>query len=98
MFNMSTYIYVLKLKHDKYYIGRTANRKQRMDNHFSGQGAKWTQLHKPKKIIEMYKETDIKDEYHKTIEYMRKYGWRNVRGAGFCQIDLRNPPLCIPKN
>ena len=95
---MTTYIYVLKLKNDKYYIGKTSNRKQRMDNHFSGKGCKWTQEHKPKKIIEMNKEKDQKDENNKTIEYMRKYGWRNVRGGAWCQTVLKSPPLCIPKD
>ena len=95
MTRMSTYIYVLKLQNDKFYVGKTTNRKQRMDNHFNGNGAKWTQLHKPKKIIEMIKEKDTKDEYNKTIEYMIKYGWRNVRGAGYCQQDLKKPPKCL---
>lgn len=27
-----------------------------------------------------------------TLQYMRKYGWTNVRGYAWSQINLKNPP------
>jgi predicted GIY-YIG superfamily endonuclease len=47
--NLFTYVtYVLKLEEDKWYVGLTTNLNQRLTQHFTGDGAKWTQLFKPK--------------------------------------------------
>jgi predicted GIY-YIG superfamily endonuclease len=81
-----TYVYSLSLKGGKKYVGLTQNLKQRMNAHFSGNGAKWTQKHKPEYInhIQEYKsyanakkaETAV---YHEMKNY---YGEDKVRGAG----------------
>ena len=35
-------IYVMKLKNNKYYVGKTKNLVSRMDDHLSGNGSAWT--------------------------------------------------------
>ena len=85
------YIYVWELEEKKYYVGTSGNLSQRLKQHSSEDGAKWTQKYKPVKIIEIClgnKEV----ENRKTIEYMKKYGWENVRGGPWCQVNMKNPP------
>lgn len=86
-------VYVLELQNNKFYIGHTLPHlfKQRKGRHFAGKGAKWTRLHKPLRVIEV-QDGDIAFENTKTIEYMLKYGWENVRGGGWCQVNLEFPP------
>ena len=84
------HIYILQLEHGYWYIGRTTNIQRRYIQHTSGKGAKWTFLHKPIKIHETI---PLKSEQHEdglTIEYMKKYGIRNVRGGRFCQVELKH--------
>ena len=45
-------LYVLRLRNDKWYIGRTSNLERRFEQHMNGDGAKWTSLHKPINIHE----------------------------------------------
>ena len=47
------FIYVLKLKQDKYYIGKTNNPKFRIDTHINSKGSFWTQTYKPIDIYEI---------------------------------------------
>ena len=89
------YIYVLKLEEGKYYVGLSHNVKKRFQTHLSGQGAKWTKIYKPIKILES-KETPYYSYSHagpledkKTIEIMEKYGKNNVRGGIYSAVDQR---------
>jgi predicted GIY-YIG superfamily endonuclease len=42
------YIYILKLEGGKYYVGKTNNVDQRLQQHFDGTfGSAWTRLHRP---------------------------------------------------
>lgn len=85
------YIYVWLLEEDKYYIGWSENLSQRLKQHSCEEAAKWTQKYKPVKVIEIClgnKEV----ENRKTIEYMKKYGWENVRGGSWCVVNMKNPP------
>ena len=84
------YIYVLKLMHDKYYIGKTTNPSFRLKDHFKSNGSVWTKKYKPIKLHELKPDCDSDDEDKITIQYMRKYGTENVRGGSFCQIILNN--------
>ena len=67
------WIYVLKLKYNKYYVGKTNNPRFRLDDHFSNNGSSWTKKYKEDKW---------------TIKYMKKYGIDNVRGGSFNTIKL----------
>lgn len=48
------YVYILLCKDRTYYTGCTNNLKQRVKNHLSGKGGRYTMSHKPHKLI--YKE------------------------------------------
>lgn len=87
-------IYVLKLENNKYYIGQSKDSKNRLKYHFKGKlSSDWTKKHKPIEEIELIDTgfTEINEamylENSITINYMKKYGWRNVRGGDYCTID-----------
>lgn len=75
--------YVLKLEDDRYYVGLTTNLKRRYQQHCDGKGAKWTQLYSPVEIIEL-QSGDVENEL--TSKYIAKYGYGNVRGGDYCQL------------
>jgi len=86
------FIYILKLKNQKFYIGKSRNKKtlnNRLRNHFNRGGAVWTKRHKPievDKIINIIDEKYIEDRI--VFEYMNQYGIDNVRGGSFCKVKL----------
>jgi predicted GIY-YIG superfamily endonuclease len=43
-----TTIYILKLEHECYYVGKTNNysKSKKINDHLTNNGALWTQLHK----------------------------------------------------
>ena len=86
---MDIFIYVLKLEDGKWYIGQTKVLEKRIQDHFKGNGAEWTKLHKPIEHIKTYQMKDNFDEDKYTLQYMKKYGIDNVRGGSFCQIRLK---------
>lgn len=77
------FVYVLKCKHGKYYVGRTKRLAQRFSEHWGGTASEWTTLHPPitvKRVIETrsnYEETKC------VKECMHKYGIDNVRGGAY---------------
>jgi predicted GIY-YIG superfamily endonuclease len=85
------YIYVLKLIDDRYYIGRSQNIVQRIEDHFSGNGSIYTKKYKPLSVIEIVEEKTIDDEKNKTIEYIEKYTWEKVRGYTWCRVEYKTP-------
>ena len=83
-----TFIYILKLKNDKYYIGKSNTPFQRIQTHFEGNGSSWTKKYPPKEIYQVIPECDDYDENKYTQIYMDKYGIENVRGGSYVQIKL----------
>ena len=82
--NAPTAIYKMNLEGGKKYIGKTGNFDRRMDQHFSGDGAKVTKKFKPinAKVVDEvpgFFSDDVEQEY--TEEYIDKYGYENVRGG-----------------
>ena len=51
------YIYILKLKNSKYYVGKTQNIEKRYEQHVNGTGSAWTKKYKPLSIIKRIKST-----------------------------------------
>lgn len=86
------YIYVLELEDERYYVGRTSNFFQRMNEHFGGNGSVYTKKYKPIKIKEVIEEKNNSDERDKTLEYMKIYGYEKVRGYAWCSEQLLHPP------
>ena len=84
--NKLTFIYILYLEYGKIYIGKTTNFKARMIQHWSGKGSEVTKKFKPLscKIINMcngYFSSDVEQKY--TKEYIKKYGYKFVRGGSY---------------
>lgn len=88
-------IYILNLKHNKLYVGRTNNIDFRLDDHFNNCGSYWTKKHKPQSVKEIYKNCTNYDEDKYTIMMMAQYGINNVRGGSFTKINLTNNEICI---
>jgi len=81
------FIYVLQLKQNKFYVGKTENPDDRFKSHISGSGSAWTKKYKPIKTIELV-EGDKYDEDKYVLKYMDKYGVDNVRGGSYSKINL----------
>jgi len=88
MEDIQGYIYVLQLKEDKYYVGKTNNLGRRFMEHMRGEGSKWTQLYKPISIINTYENKHELDEEMYTLEWMDKKGVDMVRGSCFSSLTL----------
>jgi predicted GIY-YIG superfamily endonuclease len=81
-------LYVLKLRHNKYYVGSTNNFQQRYEDHLQGTGPAWTHDHSPVGIERLTPVTSPFDEDRVTKEYMMQYGIDNVRGGSYAQVHL----------
>lgn len=87
------YIYVLKCKENKYYVGKTSNPSFRLDSHFKEGGSVWTKMYKPIKVIKLIKDCSKYDEDKYVLEYMEKYDIDNVRGGTYSQIELTDDQI-----
>lgn len=83
------WLYVLKLKDNKYYVGITTKTPEiRFLEHKNGvRVARWVALHPPlsiydRKDLGTITETDAKTYENKVVRsYIKKYGIKNVRGG-----------------
>lgn len=48
---MPYYVYILLCKDGSYYTGHAKNVKHRIEQHKKGQGARYTRMHEPAKIV-----------------------------------------------
>ena len=48
---MPYYVYILLCKDGSYYTGYAENVKRRVERHKKGQGARYTRIHQPEKIV-----------------------------------------------
>jgi predicted GIY-YIG superfamily endonuclease len=80
-------IYILLLEGQRVYVGQAVDPHQRVKDHFAGKGSAWTQMHKPKQVLDIRKTNtrnwklaeDIENEV--VISLMGLYGWTRVRGG-----------------
>ena len=70
----TTNIYILKLKNNKYYVGKSNDVNKRFQQHVSGSGSSWTATHEPIKILKVIENASQFDEDKYVKEYMNKYG------------------------
>ena len=86
MSDKGAYVYSLNLKGGKKYVGFTRNINKRLNQHFSGNGAKVTKANKPLSVNHIQKCKNVRNaKKAETIVYhkMKKYhGANRVRGAG----------------
>lgn len=79
-------VYVLKLEDDCYYVGSTYNLNQRLAQHYTGNGAKFTRLHKPIEVLEVVYPAGKTTENDTTKRYMDKFSAEKVRGGSWCKV------------
>lgn len=91
----NTNIYVLKLEHNKYYIGRSNIPENRIIQHFTNNGSTYTKIYKPIAIKKIFNNCDMYDEDKYTKIYMNKYGIDNVRGGSYTQQYLSSNTRAI---
>ena len=80
---MSTNIYILRLKDDRYYIGKTDNVVKRFQEHMNGNGSAWTRKYKPVELVRTITNASPFDEDRYTEEYMERHGTDKVRGGSY---------------
>ena len=83
-----TNIYILKLQHGKYYVGKTDNLERRKQEHINGSACSWTKKHPLISIEQIIPNASNFDEDKYTKEYMDKFGIDNVRGGTYVTEEL----------
>ena len=77
------HLYVLKLEENKYYVGITRDLDERLSLHKDGEGARWTMLYPPVKVlfVKVYptRKDALKAEDEATL-ILAKHG-KDVRGG-----------------
>ena len=88
-------IYVLLLQENKFYVGYSERPiGERFIEHFNYRGSKWTTLYRPVQVLQV-QPGGIEDENEITLRMMDKYGWWNVRGGSWCQVDIQSCPPAL---
>lgn len=81
-------VYVLRLENGKYYVGKTDNVINRLEDHVSDNGSAWTRTHKPLEVVEVIENASVYTEDAVTKKYMNQFGTENVRGGSYTQMNL----------
>ena len=84
----NTNIYVLRLKGDRYYVGKSDNVMNRYNQHIKGFGSAWTKKYKPVSLEKTIENVSPFEEDKITKEYMSKYGIDKVRGGSYVELEL----------
>jgi|688.fasta_scaffold165173_2 hypothetical protein len=82
---MSTNIYILELKDNCFYVGKSNDPEKRFIDHLEGNGATWTIIHEPICILKIIENASDFDEDRYVKEFMAMYGIDKVRGGSYCQ-------------
>lgn len=92
----SIVIYTLQLENGCFYVGKTINFANRLNQHLTGKGAEWTKFHRVIEVIDQieFKLNSSKDEdkweNFVTIKLMKEKGWMNVRGGfGATRVNMK---------
>lgn len=89
------FTYALLLGDGKIYVGTTNNVYQRLLDHFSmsSSSSMWVREHGPvRRVLEISSGACDGAEEERTLEYMSVFGWKNVRGSGWCKVQMNGPP------
>lgn len=86
-------LYVLALTDGCFYVGLSGDITRRTQQHFDGEGAEWTKLHPPVRVLHTIgtgtRDTRVAEqmEDEATISLMLRYGIDKVRGGHFSCIE-----------
>ncbi len=104
MASQTEYIYILKLREGKYYVGKSDNVMRRLQEHTSANGAsssdrcaEWTRRYGVESLIYVQEQKSIFDEDNKVKELMMKHGFDNVRGGAYARSELTPEELTLLK-
>ncbi len=90
-------VYVLKLSQSKYYVGYTKQEDvmDRVRDHIwkHETAAEWTKKYPVISLIQVIHNANLETERRTTLELMKKYGWQNVRGSIYCEVDMKEAPV-----
>lgn len=92
------FAYVLQLQNGKFYVGITDNIYQRLLDHKmrSPSAAVWVREHGPvTRVVQIIRNAPPDAETLLTLEFMDMFGYENVRGAGWCKLEMPNPPAAL---
>ena len=67
---------------------------ERFMEHFNSAGSKWTTMHRPLQVLRIYDGGKQKED-EITLEMMDRYGWWNVRGGRWCQVEMNSCPPAL---
>ncbi len=81
-------IYILLLEKGKYYVGKTNNFQNRIQQHVNKQACVWTKKYPYVDVYKSYTNCDTYDEDKYTLQMMSQFGIDNVRGGSFSNINL----------
>ena len=83
-----TYVYVLELEENRYYVGKTLHPDFHFNREFTSYAPEWTNRYRPIKLLELVSFSSLYDVDRYVIKYMKKYGMDNVRGGDFYKFEL----------
>jgi len=87
-------VFVLKLEGNRYFIGYTT---KSLLERINNENADWVMKHPPEAVVEV-KMTAPNKEHIKdvaratTLQYMRAYGFKNVRGYAWTSVNMKTMP------
>lgn len=92
-------LYVLELQDGKWYVGTSLTLNIRLAQHLSGAedsgASRWVKKHKFVSVKEVRYPALGKMEDTVTLEYMRRFGWQNVRGGSWSQVEIPEKPRAL---
>jgi len=85
--------FLLQLEHDKYFVGYGNDLQKAMRAQYNGRGCEWTRLHRPVKILRTLRSPLPETEKEMTLQAMRDFGWENVRGYRWLDVEIKKPVM-----
>ncbi|KAI9549685.1 hypothetical protein GHT06_003871 [Daphnia sinensis] len=88
---MSDRVYILALRDNCYYVGKSANVPKRLRDHRDGRGAEWTCVHQPLDTQPVMAVKPVQSGLHEneeTLRMMRQHGVDRVRGGSWAMVAL----------
>lgn len=85
---MASYIFILGLVDNRYFVGRSRNVKEGIRAHFEGRGSEWTKIYRPISVLRIFKSRYIEERDMWTKRLMNQYSIDQVRGGSYVRIEL----------
>lgn len=86
---MPYYVYVILCDDGSFYIGYTKNVKSRLRLHMNGKGARYTRMHKPKKLV-YAEQFESRAEAMRREKRLKKLGHQQKRELAKLQDSKKN--------